>query len=175
MARPTATSSRPRASGGFTYLGVLLALALVGTGLAAVGQLWSMQVRRERERELLWVGGQIRAAIASYYERSPMGTKQYPADLADLIEDRRAEVTRRHLRRLYADPMTGLPDWELIRTADGALLGVASASRAVPLKRARFEGANEYFEGSGCYCDWRFVYLPQLMTGTLRTASPEQK
>ena len=53
---------RPRHAG-FTYVGLLIAVAVLGVGLAAVGQVWSTAAAREKERELLFVGNQYRAAI----------------------------------------------------------------------------------------------------------------
>ena len=167
MARRTATSEhRVRCKtrhAGFTYLGILMAIALLGIALAAIGQMWSTERQRTREQELLWAGGQIRAAISRYYRSAPLGEHQYPQDLEDLVLDKRGSGATRHLRRVYADPMTGSADWERIRSPDGFLLGVASRSTARPIKRARFSAENAYFESSDCYCDWRFVYLPQLL------------
>ena len=40
--------------GGFTYLGVLFLIAVMGMGLASAGELWSTASRRDRERQLLW-------------------------------------------------------------------------------------------------------------------------
>jgi type II secretory pathway pseudopilin PulG len=70
-------------SKGFTYLGLLIAVALMGIGLALIGDVWSTTVKRERERELLFVGAQFRQAIRRYYDGSP-GVKQYPRKLEDL-------------------------------------------------------------------------------------------
>jgi type II secretory pathway pseudopilin PulG len=108
-----------RAQRGFTYVGLLLAVALAGVALAAAGTLWSTTAKRDKELELLFVGDQFRRAIGAYYEGTP-GAKRYPLKLEDLLEDKRLAVTRRHLRQLYADPMTGKADWELVRLADGA-------------------------------------------------------
>ena len=51
---------------GFTYVGLLLAVALAGVALAAAGTLWSTVAQRDRELELLFVGDQYRRAIGSY-------------------------------------------------------------------------------------------------------------
>lgn len=45
---------------GFTYLGLLFVVALMGIALAATGSLWVVERQREREQELLFVGDQIR-------------------------------------------------------------------------------------------------------------------
>ena len=45
--------------GGFTYVGLLIAVALMGVGLAAYGELYSHAAQREKEAELLFIGGQF--------------------------------------------------------------------------------------------------------------------
>lgn len=155
-----ARARRSRRAGGFTYLGVLFAVAMLGITLAVTGSVYSMERQRSREQELLWVGAQYRSAIARYYQQSALGLHQYPGTLADLIEDRRDGVVRHHLRRLYPDPMTGQPDWDLQLAADGAIVGVASRSQGRPVKQVGFGASDAFFENAECYCDWRFVHLP---------------
>ena len=113
-----------RDSTGFTYLGVLLAIALVSVGLMAVSEVWVGVARREKLIQLEWAGQQYQQAIASYYHASPGGVKAYPSSLNDLLDDRRFLVTRRHLRTLYPNPFTGRMDWEPIAAADGGMQGV---------------------------------------------------
>jgi len=72
--------------GGFTYLGVLFLIVIMGMGLASAGELWATVARRDREKQLLWVGTQYAQALRSYYRSSP-GLAQYPKDLADLLQD----------------------------------------------------------------------------------------
>lgn len=150
---------------GFTYLWILFAVAFAGVAAAATGMSWSLSSRREKERELLFVGHEIRQAIARYYAAGPAGVRQYPRSLDDLVADRRAQVVQRHLRRIYRDPMTLEPDWELILSPDGSVIGVASRSDDRPLNQSSFADEDAGFEGSDCYCDWRFVYLPDLVPG----------
>src|SRR5262245_46206627 len=94
-------------AGGFTYIGLLIAIAVMGIGLAAIGPVSRTLQLRELESELLFAGDQIRRAIGEYYESSPAGLKQYPKKLEDLLRDNRYPGVRRYLRRLYFDPMTG--------------------------------------------------------------------
>ena len=169
MAPPMQNSSaRPclRPARGFTYLGLLFALALIGLALGAAGTVWSAAARRDKEQELLWRGGEIRRAIARYYQAGN-GLHMFPKTLEDLLEDRRGPVMLRHLRRVYADPMTGAADWELLRNVNGELIGVASSSSAEPVKQRGFAPTDVGFDDAACYCDWRFVYLPQLYQQSL--------
>jgi len=154
-----------RCTKGFTYLGLLFLIAFVGIGLSAVGSLTSTLAQRNNEKQLLFVGGQIRSAIRSYYERAPVGARTYPRSLNDLMEDERFSRTARHLRKIYPDPFTGVPDWELLTLANNSLVGVVSRSEKIPLKQNNFTVVNQTFKNSDCYCQWRFTYLPQLQNG----------
>ena len=142
--------------GGFTYIGLLLLIAIGGIGLAAVGQVWHTESQREREKELLFVGEQYAMAIGSYYESTPGAVKQYPASLQDLLEDRRFPVVRRHLRRLYRDPMTGGAEWGLVRQ-QGRIVGVHSLSEQRPVKQDGFAEAYSGFIEAKDYRDWKFT------------------
>src|ERR1700680_2086784 len=99
MAHPSSAGRCMRRSGsaGFTYIGLLVAVVILGIGLSAVGTVWRTQAQREREQELLFIGGAYRAAIASYYAA---GAHQFPQNLSDLLEDKRFPEPRHHLRRL---------------------------------------------------------------------------
>lgn len=147
---------------GFTYIGLLFAIAILGFAMAAIGTVWSVAAKREREQQLLWTGDQFRRAIASYYNGGPPGVRAFPRDMADLIEDRRGPVVRRHLRRLYPDPVTRAFDWQIQRLPDNSIIGVSSISTDEPLKRVGFADTDLSFENASCYCEWRFVYLPAL-------------
>lgn len=117
---------------GFTYLMLLLALAIGAAGLAALGTQWRTTVQRDRELELLFRGGEIAAAIARY-RAAVANQPEWPRSVEDLLEDRRGGQVRRHLRRYYTDPFTGKTDWVLTRTEDGGFRGVRSRSEAPAL------------------------------------------
>lgn len=141
---------------GFSFLGVLFVITLMGALLATTGQLWATSGQRERERQLLWVGNQYAQALRSYYRRSP-GQAQYPQRLEELLEDPRFPTPLRHLRKLYADPLGNGEDWGLVRTFDGRIAGVYSQAPGEPLLRANFPEQWREFAGMGSYADWRFV------------------
>ncbi len=151
---------------GFTYIGILLTVALLGTALAAVGASWSLSHRRALEQDLLYVGQAYRRAIESYYRTTPNGAHQYPRSLTDLIRDERGPKVARHLRALYVDPLTGNSDWKVITIPDGSIIGIASQSDKQPLKRANFGPWEVAFTDATCFCDWQFVYLPQLVNNS---------
>lgn len=144
--------------GGFTYIGILIAVALTGVGLAATGDLWSMAAQREKERELLFAGDEFRRAITSYYDSTPGAAKQFPRNFEDLLRDPRYPVVRRHLRKVYADPFSGRPDWGIVPGPGGTIMGVYSQSESAPVKRTGFPGYYQYFEKAERYADWKFAY-----------------
>lgn len=155
-----------RRAAGFTYLGVLLLVAIMGFGLAAFGELHSHAAQRQKEEELLFIGAQFRDAIASYYNRSP-GTKAYPKNLEDLIEDKRFPMPQHHLRRIYRDPMTASIDWGVVETPDKAgIMGVHSRSEEAPIKTGNFDAAEASFEDAENYSKWTFIYSPQGLAKT---------
>ena len=143
---------------GFGYLLVLFAVAALGLMLAGAGQVWHTTAQREREAELLFIGNQFRRAITSYVESSPAAARQYPARLEDLLDDKRSGVSKRHLRRIYADPMTGAAQWGLVQ-ASGRISGVHSLAQGQPLKTS-FETRDAAFADATGYDQWVFSFDP---------------
>lgn len=123
-----AKNHRPVTQGGFTYLVVLLSLALASLALLKTGELWSFSQQRQQEQQLHEAGNTLRAAIKAYYESSPGTLKQYPPDLTALLQDKRYLSMRRYLRRIPVDPLTGNADWILINAPQGGIMGVRSNS-----------------------------------------------
>lgn len=160
-ANPTGNGRMRRArQGGFTYLGALLLVALMGAALAAVGESWIANVRRDKEEQLLFVGGEFRRAIERYVAASPAGEGGYPRALEDLLADRRTPVVRRHLRKIYLDPMTGKAQWGLVSGPQGELMGVHSLHEGRPMKQAGFAPENASLADKPAYREWRFVFSP---------------
>jgi type II secretory pathway pseudopilin PulG len=150
---------RGRRAQGVVLLAFLLALALAGLGAMAAVDVWSVTRQREREQQLLFVGAQYRAAIRDYYFGGPSaGGRALPASLDALLEDDRYPVPVHHLRRLYADPITGTADWGLLMAGDG-IMGVYSKSEAQPIKQAGFSTADSTFEDKSSYRDWVFAFV----------------
>lgn len=143
-------------SRGFTYIGMLIFVALAGAGMAAFGELASHAAQREKEAELLFRGNAYRAAVESYYRRE----QRYPQSLEQLLEDKRFPMPVRHLRRLYADPMTGAPDWALVEAPGGGFMGVHSRSEDAPIKTGNFSVKDHVFADAQRYADWKFFYNP---------------
>uniref|UniRef100_A0ABX1PJP9 Type II secretion system protein n=2 Tax=Aromatoleum anaerobium TaxID=182180 RepID=A0ABX1PJP9_9RHOO len=119
---------------GYTYLLVLFAAAALGLFAAEVGVVWEKAVAREREAELLVIGSEIARAIGRYHADSP-GAPAWPASLDELVEDRRFPTVRRHLRRIYRDPLSGRPDWGLVREGQ-AIVGIHSRETGEPIRKS---------------------------------------
>lgn len=142
---------------GFTYLGVLMAITLLGFGLAAAGTSWQLQSRREKEQDLLDAGRELRAALVRYYKASPAKPYQYPKQLDELLQDPRYPFMRRHLRSIPRDPVSGLAEWDLIRGPGGEIIGVHSLATGIPVKRSGFMREESAFEKAATYRDWQFI------------------
>jgi type II secretory pathway pseudopilin PulG len=151
-----AARNNAASSAGFTYVWLLLAVAFMAVGLAAIAEVATTAMRRDKEAELLFVGDQFARAIALYRASSP-GSQQYPQRLEDLLADKRVPNVRRHLRRIYPDPMTGSAEWGLVRGPGGGIVGVYSRSTTPPLKTANFPKGYEAFASAASYAEWRFV------------------
>lgn len=151
----------PRARG-FTYIGVLILVAVMGMALAATGQVWYTLQQREKEAELLFIGHQFQLALDQYAKHSSGQFKRYPMELEDLLKDPRQPGVQRYLRQIYLDPMTGSAEWGLITEPDGQILGVHSLSDGEPLKKSNFGLADRQFEGKVKYSDWVFMLTPRM-------------
>jgi type II secretory pathway pseudopilin PulG len=143
-------------SQGFTFIGILIIVALSGLALGIVGQVWHHANQREKEKELLFVGEQYRLALTSYFENTPGGAKEYPRTLDELLLDKRFPVVRRHIRQLYPDPMQPSQPWVLIKQQD-FIIGLHSASVQAPIKKTGFPERYANFAEAQSYADWKFV------------------
>ncbi|MFZ2161171.1 MAG: type II secretion system protein [Sideroxyarcus sp.] len=152
---------------GFTYLGLLAIIAIMGVVMVSTSEVWHTAQKREKERELLFVGNEFRQAINAYYEHTPGLGPRYPASLEDLLKDPRYPSTQRYLRKIYADPVSGSEKWGLIRGQGGEILGVHSLSEEEPMKQGNFSLADRSFEGKKKYADWVFMHVPGQRPATM--------
>lgn len=157
---------------GVTYIALLLAVAITSGAVAAAGSVWSQVQRREREKQLLWAGDQIRRAILAYSRTGGDGPERYPASLQDLLLDPRSAAPRRFLRRVFEDPMSRSTDWGLIRNPQGRIVGVYSRAGGVPVKNGAFAKPYAHFEGAPSYAAWTFTVLPAGAAALARPVNP---
>ncbi len=156
--RRASTGGRPvgRNRHGFVLIGVLIALGLTALAAVQTGQRLIDSRRRDSEAELLFVGEQYRQAIASYGRATPGGVRRWPTRLEDLLEDRRFPQPRRHLRKLYPDPLSPESPWGLLNQGS-AVIGVYSQAPGTPFRQTGFGSGQRGFENAQTYADWRFV------------------
>lgn len=148
-------------AGGFTYLGLLGVIAIMGVLLVTAGEVWHTAQRREKEQELLFVGHQFRRAIEQYYKNAPDPGRRYPMSLEELLKDPRSPATKRYLRRIYVDPVSGASEWGLAKGPGGEIQGVYSLSEEEPMKKSNFSVADKSFEGKTKYAEWVFIHIPK--------------
>ena len=155
---------------GFIFIWVLFAVTLLGVIMAGIGQVWQTKVQREKEQELLFVGEQFQKAIMSYYNNATGGPKQYPESLEDLLLDDRSSTSKRHLRKIFLDPMTNSYKWGLVTEPipkqtteinfidDAGIIGVYSHSKKIPIRVKNFPDGYADFSKAESYQDWKFVF-----------------
>jgi len=143
---------------GFTYLSLIIVVAIIGLVGAAGLKLGSLLQRSAAERELLDIGAAFSDALGSYAAATPAGQPAQPPSLKDLLKDPRYPGTRRHLRKVFVDPITGKAQWGLMYlSGESGIVGVYSLSDAKPVKVGNFEPRFQQFEGKAHLSDWKFV------------------
>jgi type II secretory pathway pseudopilin PulG len=148
---------------GFTLLAVLAAMFFLALATQKVMTVVSQQAQREREVELLHIGAAYARAIGDYYQSSPGSVKRWPSSLNDLTDDGRFISIRRHIRQVYADPISKSTDWGVVMAVDGGIKGVYSRSDAVPIRTGGVELLGLSLAPARRYSDWQFVYQPPLV------------
>lgn len=149
----------------------MIAVAIMGIGLAAAGEMWHNIQVREKEKQLLFIGHQYRQAIAQYYEETPGAVKKYPGSLDELVKDSRFVTIKRHIRKRYKDPITNSEEWGTIPGANGGIMGVYSLSTDQPLKTGNFRAEDILFENKTKYAEWTF-FAPPKTPATTQTKPP---
>ena len=161
-----------RSKGGFTYIGALVMVMIVGIMATRAAVVWSTALKREKEEELISRGTQIRDALRKWYKVQVVNGQRVPAannnaqpeppgppDLKSLLKDPNTAGTTRYLRPYcLLDPITG-KEWDEIRE-EGKLVGVKSVSEEEPIKQGNFpfDLHPQDFEKKQKYSEWIFVY-----------------
>lgn len=160
---------------GFAYVMLLLGIAVLALGASAALQLGAESGRRHAEQALLFVGGEFERALYSY-AGVPVAAPgpgvqgaslmaRGPRTLDELLKDPRVPGVRRHLRQLYVDPMTGKPEWGIVRDPAGFIIGIYSLAEGQPVKQMGFPARQAHFEEATGYAQWVFgLPMAQLQT-----------
>jgi type II secretory pathway pseudopilin PulG len=92
---------------GFTLAGLLVILTVLAVVVAyTVPPAWSLVMKREREKQTVWVMRQYARAIYEFQRKR----NALPVSLDQLKE----QTNPRVLRALYPNPLTGEMDWVLV-------------------------------------------------------------
>jgi type II secretory pathway pseudopilin PulG len=165
---------------GFTYIGALVMVVIMGIMLSQAALYWSTRMQQDREDELLYKGALIQEAMRKWYgfkRPAPAGTPAAPAtptpkpvrgslpDLEALVVDPNS-ASKEHLIRpsvlKVRDPVTNKEsEWVLWKNpATGRNEGVFLKSESKPLKQANFpyDLEPQDFEGQAKYSEWKFIF-----------------
>lgn len=161
---------------GFTYLGLIIFVAIVGLVGAATLKVGSLLQRAAAEEELLEIGAAFSAALDSYAAATPRGATPYPPSIKELLKDPRFPGVRRHLRKVFVDPLTGKAEWGIDYLGNGAVGIVAfhSLSDAQPLKIANFDSRFRGLDGKEKISQWRFTASERSLAPAAPVPAPSQ-
>ena len=147
-------NAQPAGSPGYTFPFMLIIVAAMAFAAMRLDVAQSYRLKRDKEAELLFRGLAYKRAIKSFHSKN----SRYPRQLKELADDRDSSKPR-FMRQLYKDPVTG-GEFKLILGSEGAIMGVVSASRDVPLKKVDFDKELEDFGNAKTYANWKFETKP---------------
>ena len=107
--------TRPGRAGesGFTLAGVIVIMTIMMIFVAyTVPRMWSTVMKRERERQTIYVMQQYAKAIVEFREKN----KTYPTSMQQLKDARQPRMIR-GVKGEFPDPLTGEVDWLVIPQA----------------------------------------------------------
>jgi type II secretory pathway pseudopilin PulG len=114
---PRTRAGKPGESG-FTLAGVIVIMTIMMIVVAyTVPRMWSTVMKRERERQTIYVMQQYAKAIVEFREKN----KTYPTSPQQLKDARMPRMIR-GVKGEYPDPLTGEVDWLVIPQAAAASL-----------------------------------------------------
>lgn len=103
---------------GFTLAGVIVVMTIMMIFVAyTVPRMWSTVMKRERERQTIYVMQQYAKAIVEFREKN----KTYPTSMQQLKDARQPRMIR-GVKGEFPDPLTGEVDWLVIPQAAAASL-----------------------------------------------------
>ena len=160
---------------GFTYVGLVVFVAILGLVGAATVKVDGLLRRAAAEQELLEIGAAYSEALRSYAAATPRGFPTVPPTLQDLLRDPRFPGVRRHLRKIFVDPVTGKDEWGVLYQGDKVgVLAVYSLSQAQPLKLANFDARFLNFENKQHLSEWKFTAQGQGVSAAPTSRPPGQ-
>jgi len=104
------STPKRRAQAGYIMMFILFLLAALAIAITAAAPSMMVQIKRDREEELIHRGHQYTHAIRLFYKKF----NRYPNSAKDLLDTNHL----RFLRREYKDPMTDSGEWTILHAAD---------------------------------------------------------
>ncbi len=145
---------------GFAYVLLLITVSVISILASASVSLGSQIARRDAEHHLLSIGAEFEQALRAY-AAVPAGAMaaanaRGPRNLEELLKDPRSASTRRFLRQVYADPLTGQDAWGTVKDSSGFIVGIYSLADGKPIKKTGFPIQQASFEDADTYSAWVF-------------------
>lgn len=160
---------------GFTFIGLMIILCVLSIAALATLSVAEFSAHRAAENELIQIGNEFSRAFESYYRQSPGAIGRYPMKLDDLVKDPRYPEVKRHLRRIYRDPLTTEKKWGLIAAPGGGIMGIYSLSKQATIRSKPPENVLHTYPENDVtlegYSSWRFGYVPIPLGGQSLPAS----
>jgi hypothetical protein len=145
---------------GLAYWVLLWTVAVLTWGASASLQAGASLTRRDAEQQLRVIGEEFQAALRSYANLRrgdlPSPAARGPKTLDELLRDPRVPGVRRHLRKLYHDPLTGQASWGLVRDRDGYIVGIYSLATGRPIRQLGPAPDLALTGAPASYQDWVF-------------------
>jgi type II secretory pathway pseudopilin PulG len=172
-------SRRSTKAGGFA-LPILLLVLAVGAIAATQAEIpLGYRMAREREQEFEFRASAYVAAIRSFYlAEEDVRRRRLPTSFAELERDPRF-AQKRHIRRLYSDPLAAKPEtpFREVKGSPGpglqqGVIGVASTSDRPLLRRAGWATNGEPSPGAKAASDLQFQVDLKELTAPIAPNTP---
>jgi len=142
---------------GYTYIGLLIGVAVTSTLAAGVLRTGAVVQRRVAEEALLDRGSELGLALYTYSRATPAGNNPRPQSMGDLLRDPRfPKLIVRHLRRIPVDPMTGQAHWGEVRSDSEPGIDAFYSLSDLQTVRTTFAAKYADFADKPYYSDWQF-------------------
>jgi type II secretory pathway pseudopilin PulG len=148
---------RLHAQRGYTYIGLLILVAVTATLSAGVLRTGAVMQRHVAEEALLEAGSELANALYSYARATPQGQNPRPQRMEDLLHDPRfIKITVRHLRRVPLDPLTGKERWGELLSESAPGIDAFYSLSDLQTQRTTFKPKFEDFADKRYYREWLF-------------------
>lgn len=148
---------KPQAQRGYTYIGLLILVAVTATLSAGLLRTGTVVQRHAAEQDLLDAGSELANALYSYARATPQGKNPRPQRVEDLLRDPRfTHTTVRHLRSVPLDPMTGRARWGELLSESAPGIDAFYSLSDLQTERTTFTAKFADFADKRNYRDWLF-------------------